>query len=1288
MSITLLRVILRISADLVLDEPTTGMDQASRRRVWDLLRRKRSGRVTLLSSHSMDECEVLGDRIAILRAGTLVCVGSALFLKIRFGVGYSLILAAPPADADATSAATRDDVEPHPSRDAMLSLVRQFVPSAIDSGEPRAGEAAHFVLPLTATPSFSGLLSSLDSEWPGEYSLAVTSMEDVFVAATAGGAVQTADDLKDDGSGVHAAPSEPAVTDATCESDAMVAAAFYADPDALRLRGLRLFAAHCTAMLYKRVLMLRRGWRLAACVAIVPLVFLVIAVALSTAGLQSRLAELVSQEPLISIGIGPVPAAVPVFAFKAGSALPSLPLAGVMDALPPGTLVPELIMRDVAAATESVAGRCDIAQGGQNNVTRVLHLMDCALLNSVNGDQSFPTHWAVVWRGLQTPFSGQDSVMTLPTGRVATFDAFVNPSAAHSAPAALNLVNSALLRVMLNASNATPLGAMASGSGTWLHVSSHPLPASDASIARARADITTSDASFIVLAAVVGFAVVSAIAAGVLRREIDVGAKRQQLRAGTSPAAYWMSATLTDLVSSELAAIGVLIAVAAFGPDRITLASGASGRITATAALLVLYPPAALGASYVIAVCIPGAQAAAVVSLGLGVLGAALSFVQSSLRAAPTTCDMALRAASALRYILPSFALGEGLIATATLDSVSSQLAACGDASGSAAVAGSALVPQAAGAPALALGIMAAVWLCMVYATDALPRRTLSRRIVARVLAYGCRPTAQAPQPGGVTAPVEPTDSHTAAEIQSDDLDVAAERLRVTGIVLRDQDAAARGHQRYPGAASGVVLDRVRKVYGPGLLARMTGGRLAAPESGQATFVALEALSLSVPAGTSFGLIGANGAGKSTALSIASGVMPVTSGTAFAGGFDVSLAEAADVGIAIGYCPQHDPLVGALTAAEHLTVYALIAGLPNKQVVNDAVIKALKAFDLQRHAQTCAAAMSGGTKRKLCTAIAFIGRPRVVLLDEPTAGVDIEARRGLWKAMGYSSGSSTAGPSPARVLTTHAVEEAEALCDRVGVLVAGRLRCIGTSLHLRARFGRVLRADIKLSPPLEARVDALVRAAAEAAFDCASTDIVGHPSFGTRCVSLTVLPAVLRAMLAESAHNPGASALEIEPAMLMQHASEQLGFVPTNSEGGVTGLEGSVTGTYGRRRAWLGCALYNSALPPALVQLPLRDVAAWMAEYMVRLEASAALAAALPGSEVLEMHGLTLRLAVPADVTDTGDRGISAAASREGSLAALFAAIESVAASAHIESYTLGSASLETVVAEMLRKTN
>merc|ERR1711935_462622 len=157
----------------------------------------------------------------------------------------------------------------------------------------------------------------------------------------------------------------------------------------------------------------------------------------------------------------------------------------------------------------------------------------------------------------------------------------------------------------------------------------------------------------------------------------------------------------------------------------------------------------------------------------------------------------------------------------------------------------------------------------------------------------------------------------------------------------------------------------------------------------------------------------------------------------------------------MGYCPQFDALFPKLTAREHLHMYAQIKGIDAD--AEDAVVdQLLDTMNLLSHCDRQAGGYSGGNKRKLSVAIALLGGPTIVFLDEPSTGMDPEARRFMWKVIA----STMTGRSV--ILTTHSMEEAEALSNRIGIMVGGRLRCIGTNQHLKDKFGQGYSLDIRM----------------------------------------------------------------------------------------------------------------------------------------------------------------------------------------------------------------------------------
>jgi len=208
---------------------------------------------------------------------------------------------------------------------------------------------------------------------------------------------------------------------------------------------------------------------------------------------------------------------------------------------------------------------------------------------------------------------------------------------------------------------------------------------------------------------------------------------------------------------------------------------------------------------------------------------------------------------------------------------------------------------------------------------------------------------------------------------------------------------------------------------------------------------AVSNLSLGIREGECLGLLGPNGSGKTTTINTLSGYFEPTSGGATICGLDI--ADDMDIIHQLsGICPQENVLWDTLSCADHIRFYARLKDLSGDEL--DAEVKArLEDVELYDVADKAAGKLSGGMKRRLCVAIALTGSPAVVLLDEPTTGLDPAARRQLWAVIDNASRRS------AVLLTTHSMQEAEALCQRVGVFVNGTLRAIGTPAALKATVG-------------------------------------------------------------------------------------------------------------------------------------------------------------------------------------------------------------------------------------------
>uniref|UniRef100_A0AAY4A5S1 P-type phospholipid transporter n=1 Tax=Denticeps clupeoides TaxID=299321 RepID=A0AAY4A5S1_9TELE len=209
---------------------------------------------------------------------------------------------------------------------------------------------------------------------------------------------------------------------------------------------------------------------------------------------------------------------------------------------------------------------------------------------------------------------------------------------------------------------------------------------------------------------------------------------------------------------------------------------------------------------------------------------------------------------------------------------------------------------------------------------------------------------------------------------------------------------------------------------------------------------AVDRLCVGIPPGECFGLLGVNGAGKTSTFKMLTGDSVVTSGEAYLAGKSV-LTEIDEVHQNMGYCPQFDAINDLLTGREHLEFYAILRGVPEKEVCEVAEW-GIRKLGLVKYVDKAAGSYSGGNMRKLSTAMALIGGPPVVFLDEPTTGMDPKARRALWNCI-----LSIIKEGRSVVLTSHSMEECEALCTRMAIMVNGRFRCLGSVQHLKNRFG-------------------------------------------------------------------------------------------------------------------------------------------------------------------------------------------------------------------------------------------
>lgn len=217
---------------------------------------------------------------------------------------------------------------------------------------------------------------------------------------------------------------------------------------------------------------------------------------------------------------------------------------------------------------------------------------------------------------------------------------------------------------------------------------------------------------------------------------------------------------------------------------------------------------------------------------------------------------------------------------------------------------------------------------------------------------------------------------------------------------------------------------------------------------------ALTKFSIGIKRDQIFGLLGPNGAGKTTFLSIVTGMARPDEGEGWI--CSNSIKEKGIHAGNIGFCPQFDVLWPLLNVEEHLVFMGMFKGA-KKSEINEQVMQLIEEVDLEKDYKKMAQQLSGGMKRRCSMAMALTGDPRIIFLDEPSSGLDPVKRRHFWQLI------QKVTKDRAVLLTTHLMEEADTLCDEIGIITTGKLRCIGNSLSLKSTFAEGMKLQIVMN---------------------------------------------------------------------------------------------------------------------------------------------------------------------------------------------------------------------------------
>ncbi|KAK1799184.1 hypothetical protein P4O66_007434 [Electrophorus voltai] len=952
---------------VMLDEPTSGMDPSARRATWDLLQGEKRGRTILLTTHFMDEADLLGDRIAIMAGGELQCCGSPLFLKNKYGAGYHMVIV-----KDALCNVS-----------AITHLVHMYVPKA--TLESSAGAELSYILPKESTSRFELLFAELEMNREelgiASYGASVTTMEEVFlrvgklvdssldIQAIQLPALQYQHERRSHDWTVDDASSISGLTDVTDFTDS--GTLISEDCSNIKLNtGAKLYMQQFYAMFLKRALYSWRNWKVMVAQFLVPLIFTIVSlvVARSLPGQHNS-----PQLPLALSRYGPT--TVPV-ALDANAGTLATALAEVYSAqLPAQSATP---------------------------TTNLTDFSEYVLYNSKREGGAFNEHCVV-----GAAFRGR-------TGKFAELTGYFNNQGYHTSATALMLVNNALYRLL-------------AGPNASIQAGNKPMPRNMSETAQSQ--LSEGQTGFAIsINLMYGMASLASTFALLLVSERTVKSMHVQRVSGVYLSNFWFSALLWDLINFLLPCLLMLVVFQAFAVKAFV----EENHLVDVLLLLLLYGWAIIPFMYLLSFLFSSAATAYTRLTIFNIISGTATFLAVTIMTIP---ELHLQELSHLLdkifLLFPNYCLGMSFsqfyqnyetIRFCTTSFFTKEI--CHFYNITYQLNYFSMEEPGVGRFLVAMSLQGVVFLVLLFAIEL--------RCV-RVLLSICRRHRK-----GVLAADE--------ALQPEDRDVAEERKRV----LECQPVVESM------VGSPLILQELTKLVHSGVVC------CEQVYPGSQSLLAVDRLSLAVGKGECFGLLGFNGAGKTTTFKMLTGDETVTAGDAFIDGYSI-LRDVKKVQQRIGYCPQFDAVLDHMTGRETLSMYARLRGIPEKYG-SACVENVLRSLLLEPHADKLVRSYSGGNKRKLSAGMALIGGPPVIFLDEPSTGMDPVARRLLWDAV-----TRTRESGKAIVITSHSMEECEALCTRLAVMVNGQFKCLGSPQHLKSKFGSgyTLLAKVHLEPDLE-----------------------------------------------------------------------------------------------------------------------------------------------------------------------------------------------------------------------------
>ncbi|XP_009581458.1 PREDICTED: ATP-binding cassette sub-family A member 12 [Fulmarus glacialis] len=983
---------------VILDEPTTGVDPCSRRSIWEIISKNKKGRTIILSTHHLDEAEVLSDRIAFLEHGGLKCCGSPFYLKETFGDGYHLTLT------------KKKNMIEECDTTAVTSLIQSHLPEAYLK-EDIGGELVYVLPPFKSTVSgaYQALLRALDTSLSdlhlGCYGISNTTVEEVFLNLTK----ELVKDQQEDAELPQQLPG--ASGQIGSDEMSMSTDTFTERDDQLLIRskslqGLPLLLKKTSALFTKRFHHTRRDVRGFIAQVILPVLFVMAAMGLGTL----RTKETEYPELILSPSLYGTSDQADFFGNfnETTDALVASMLAF------PGTDNTCMNESNSQCLTEDMLGQW-IFSGNQTTKYSACNCTDgiqtCPQTNYTPPHRrTFSTRTIYNLTGhnvetyilattkdfLQKRYGGwsfglplttdlQFDIRPVPPNRTLT-KVWYNPEGYHSLPAYLNSLNNFILRANLPKNETSQYG---------IFLSAHPYPGGQSQeqvMLNSLLDIIVS------MSVLVGYSITTASFVLYVVKEHQTKAKQLQHISGMGMTSYWVTNFVYDLV---LFMVPIGLSIGVISSFQIPAFCN-NNNLLAVFLLLLLFGYATFSWMYLLAGFFKETGMAFIVYVCVNLFFGINTIITHSvvfLLSQEKATDQGLHdLAENLRHVFllfPQFCFGYGLIELSQDQALLGFLKAYG-----VDYPDKTFELDKTTSKLFAMFIQGTVFFAI--------RLTVHDRMIQRV--WNNILEFLFDRVHGKASLLPP-----AAE---EDGDVQAERNRVES-GKADFDV--------------VQLQNLTKVY------HLPHKRITAVKN----------ISLGIPAGECFGLLGVNGAGKTTIFKMLTGDIGASSGRLRVQDHSGSLNDISEAHWSLfGYCPQEDALDDLLTVEEHMYYYARLHGIPEREI-KGVVLQLLHRLNLMAYKDRVTSMCSYGTNRKLSTALALIGNPSILLLDEPSSGMDPNAKRHLWKII-----SEEVQNKCSVILTSHSMEECEALCTRLAIMVNGSFQCIGSLQHIKSRFGR------------------------------------------------------------------------------------------------------------------------------------------------------------------------------------------------------------------------------------------